>query len=206
MLIFVGLGNPGDKYRDHRHNIGYMAVDHIKNAVHSTPWKAKFQAKISETCFGAQKVFFLKPETFMNQSGRSVKQALDFYKVSPSDVIVFHDELDLAQGKCRIKTTGGHGGHNGLRSIHQHIGAEYKRVRLGIGHPGNKDLVPYHVLSNFAQSDKEWLAPVLNSVAEAAELLVYGDTVGFMNKVAIRSHDPEDWSTDPQKNKRKRQV
>ena len=185
MFIFVGLGNPGEKYRDHRHNIGYMAVDHIKNTAQSTPWKNKFQAKVSEIKLGAQKVFLLKPETFMNQSGRSVKKAIDFYKMSTTDVIVFHDELDLAPGKCRIKNTGGHGGHNGLRSIHQSIGAEYKRVRLGIGHPGNKELVPHYVLNKFTKSDKEWLSVLLKSVSQAAELLVYGDSLGFMNKVAL---------------------
>ena len=189
MLLFVGLGNPGEKYRNHRHNIGYMAIDQIHNAVQCTPWKVKFRAKVSETHFGTQKVLMLKPETFMNLSGQSVREALHFYKMNSKDIIVFHDELDLAPGKCRAKTTGGHGGHNGLRSIHQNIGAEYTRIRLGIGHPGDKELVPSYVLNDFAKSDLEWLALMLESIAGAADLLAYGDTIGFMNKVAMRS----DW-------------
>ena len=189
MLIFVGLGNPGIKYHNHRHNIGYMALDRIKDAVQGTPWKSKLWARVSEISFGTQKVLLLKPETFMNHSGHSVKKALDFYKINPSDIIVFHDELDLAPGKCRIKMGGGHSGHNGLRSIHQNIGPDYKRVRLGIGRPGNKNLVPYYVLNDFAKSDKEWLEPVLKSVANTAELLAFGDNTGFMNKVAIREQE-----------------
>ena len=137
MKLFVGLGNPGAKYAGNRHNIGYMAVDRIAADHGFGPWRSKFQGVISEGRLGREKVILLKPETFMNLSGQSVGEAMRFHKLEPADVIVFHDELDLAPGKCRLKTGGGHAGHNGLRSIHAHIGEAYDRVRLGIGHPGD---------------------------------------------------------------------
>ncbi|MFZ9118722.1 MAG: aminoacyl-tRNA hydrolase [Paracoccaceae bacterium] len=187
MQLFVGLGNPGDKYRNTRHNIGFMAVDRIWNKTDGAPWKAKFQAVISEVRLGGEKVLLIKPETFMNLSGQSVGEAMRFYKLAPEEVTVFHDELDLPPGKCRSKTGGGHAGHNGLRSIHQHIGAEYHRIRLGIGHPGDKKLVSHYVLHDFAKQDQDWLDPLLDAIADASGQLAQGDRSGFMTKVALLS-------------------
>ncbi len=151
MRLFVGLGNPGAKYAGNRHNIGFMAVDRIAADHGFAPWRAKFQGLISEGTLGGEKVILLKPETFMNRSGQSVQAAIRFYKLAPADIIVFHDELDLAPGKCRHKSGGGHAGHNGLRSIHGHIGDGYDRVRLGIGHPGHKDRVAAYRAARFRQ-------------------------------------------------------
>jgi len=185
MQIFVGLGNPGAKYEKNRHNIGFMAVDEIANAHGFAPWRSKFQGQMTEGRLGSQKVILLKPETFMNLSGQSVGDAMRFYKLSAADVIVFHDELDLAPGKCRVKTGGGHAGHNGLRSIHQHIGEAYHRVRLGIGHPGHKDRVAGYVLSDFAKSEQGWLDDVIRGIGTGAPKLADGDWGGFMNAVAL---------------------
>ncbi|MGA1761167.1 MAG: aminoacyl-tRNA hydrolase [Paracoccaceae bacterium] len=185
MQIFVGLGNPGAKYEKNRHNIGFMAVDEIANAHGFAPWRSKFQGQMTEGRLGSQKVILLKPETFMNLSGQSVGDAMRFYKLSAADVIVFHDELDLAPGKCRVKTGGGHAGHNGLRSIHQHIGEAYHRVRLGIGHPGHKDRVAGYVLSDFAKSEQGWLDDVIRGIGTGAPKLAEGDWGGFMNAVAL---------------------
>lgn len=187
MQLFVGLGNPGPKYARNRHNIGFMALDEIASAHGFGPWKARFQGAVSEGRFGSEKVILLKPETFMNLSGQSVGEAMRFYKLDPADVTVFHDELDLAPAKCRVKMGGGHAGHNGLRSIHQHIGPEYQRIRLGIGHPGHKDAVARYVLHDFAKADEGWLDDVLRGLADGAPLLAAGDTGGFMNKVALRA-------------------
>jgi len=150
MQIFVGLGNPGANYVHNRHNIGFMALDQIATENSFGPWKSKFQGRISEGRLGHEKVILLKPETFMNLSGKSVGEAMRFFKLGSTDITVFHDELDLAPGKCRVKSGGGHAGHNGLRSLHQHIGADYQRVRLGIGHPGHKDAVAGYVLHDYA--------------------------------------------------------
>ena len=185
MQIFVGLGNPGAKYEKNRHNIGFMAVDEIANAHGFAPWRSKFQGQMTEGRLGSHKVILLKPETFMNLSGQSVGDAMRFYKLSAADVIVFHDELDLAPGKCRVKTGGGHAGHNGLRSIHQHIGEAYHRVRLGIGHPGHKDRVAGYVLSDFAKSEQGWLDDVIRGIGTGAPTLAEGDWGGFMNAVAL---------------------
>lgn len=185
MQIFVGLGNPGAKYEKNRHNIGFMAVDEIANAHGFAPWRSKFQGQMTEGRLGSQKVILLKPETFMNLSGQSVGEAMRFYKLSAADVIVFHDELDLAPGKCRVKTGGGHAGHNGLRSIHQHIGEAYHRVRLGIGHPGHKDRVAGYVLSDFVKSEQGWLDDVIRGIGTGAPKLAEGDWGGFMNAVAL---------------------
>ena len=185
MQIFVGLGNPGAKYEKNRHNIGFMAVDEIANAHGFAPWRSKFQGQMTEGRLGSQKVILLKPETFMNLSGQSVGDAMRFHKLSATDVIVFHDELDLAPGKCRVKTGGGHAGHNGLRSIHQHIGEAYHRVRLGIGHPGHKDWVAGYVLSDFAKSEQGWLDDVIRGIGTGAPKLADGDWGGFMNAVAL---------------------
>ena len=186
MLLFVGLGNPGAKYAANRHNIGFMAVDRIAADHGFGPWKAKFQGQLAEGRFGPEKVLLLKPETFMNLSGQSVGDAMRFYKLTPEDVIVFHDELDLAPGKCRVKRGGGHAGHNGLRSIHAHLGEGYGRVRLGIGHPGRKDLVARYVLHDFAKADADWLDDLMRGISDGAPHLAAGAADKFQNAVALR--------------------
>ncbi len=191
MQLFVGLGNPGGKYAGHRHNIGFRAVDAIAGAHGFGPWRRKFQAEVAEGRFGGDKVLLVKPQTFMNLSGQSVGEAMRYLKVSPEDIWVFHDELDLVPGKLRVKQGGGHAGHNGLRSLHQHVGAEYNRVRLGIGHPGHKDLVSPYVLHDFARADRDWLDPLLAAVGREAARLAAGDAPGFMNAVALAIRPPE---------------
>jgi PTH1 family peptidyl-tRNA hydrolase len=186
MKLFVGLGNPGSKYAGNRHNIGFMALDQIASDHNFAPWRSKFQGKLAEGRLGREKVMLLKPETFMNLSGQSVGEAMRFFKLEPSDITVFHDELDLAPGKCRVKTGGGHAGHNGLRSMHQHIGPDYQRVRLGIGHPGHKDRVAAYVLHDFAKSDAEWLDDVLRGIGDGAPDLAEGEASRFMNAIARR--------------------
>lgn len=190
MKLFVGLGNPGAKYAANRHNIGFMAVDRIAADHGFAPWRAKFQGELSEGRLGAEKVVLLKPMTFMNLSGQSVGEAMRFYKLSPAEVVVFHDELDLAPGKCRVKQGGGHAGHNGLRSIHQHIGESYGRVRLGIGHPGHKDRVSGYVLSDFAKADGDWLDDLMRGISDGAAALAAGDGARFLNAVALRTAPP----------------
>ena len=196
MKLWVGLGNPGAKYAGNRHNIGFMALDRIAADHGFAPWRGKFQGSLTEGKFGSEKVLLLKPETFMNLSGQSVGEAMRFYKLVPDDVTVFHDELDLAPGKVRVKTSGGHAGHNGLRSIHAHIGADYHRVRLGIGHPGHKDRVAPYVLSDFAKADQDWLDDLLRGLSDGAPDLAKGDTGRFMNAVALRTAPPRS-STSP---------
>ena len=186
MQILVGLGNPGAKYAANRHNIGFMALDRIASDHGFGPWKAKFQGQIAEGRLGGDKALLLKPETFMNLSGQSVGEAMRFYKLEPGDVTVFHDELDLAPGKVRLKTGGGHAGHNGLRSIHAHIGEAYHRVRLGIGHPGRKELVAVYVLHDFAKADEGWLDDVLRGLSDGSPYLVEGDRSRFQNAVTAR--------------------
>ncbi|WP_417258064.1 aminoacyl-tRNA hydrolase [Celeribacter sp.] len=190
MRLFVGLGNPGGKYAGNRHNIGFMAVERIAEDHGFAPWRSKFQGKVSEGVLGGEKVILLKPETFMNLSGQSVGEAMRFYKLEPADVVVFHDELDLAPGKVRVKSGGGHAGHNGLRSIHQHIGAEYDRVRMGIGHPGHKDRVAGYVLSDFAKADQNWLDDVIRGCSDGAPELARRDGGKFSNAVALRVAPP----------------
>ncbi|APG48239.1 aminoacyl-tRNA hydrolase [Phaeobacter porticola] len=190
MKLIVGLGNPGAKYAGNRHNIGFMALDHIASDHGCTPWKTKFQALISEGVLAGNKVLLLKPQTFMNLSGQSVGEAMRFYKLTPDDVMVLHDELDLAPGKARVKHGGGHAGHNGLRSIHSHIGADYGRVRLGIGHPGHKDAVAGYVLRDFAKADEAWLDDLLRGISDGAPHLAAGDGGKFMNAVALRVAPP----------------
>ena len=190
MLLFVGLGNPGRKYAMNRHNIGFMALDRMAGDHGFGPWKAKFQGQIAEGRLGSEKVLLLKPETFMNLSGQSVGEAMRFYKLSPEDVTVFHDELDLAPGKVRVKQGGGHAGHNGLRSIHAHIGESYRRVRLGIGHPGRKELVAHYVLQDFAKADADWLDDVLRGVSDGGAELAEGRPERFLNAVALRVSPP----------------
>ena len=179
MLLFAGLGNPGAKYADNRHNIGFMAVEAIAEAHGFSPWRGKFQGEVAEGRLGGEKVLLLKPTTFMNLSGQAVGEAARFYKIAPQEVTVFHDEIDLAPGKTRVKSGGGHAGHNGLRSLHQHIGESYQRVRLGVGHPGQKDLVPSYVLNDFAKADAAWLDPLIEAIAKAAPLLAEGDANRF---------------------------
>ncbi|WP_424939072.1 aminoacyl-tRNA hydrolase [Aliiroseovarius sp. S253] len=190
MKLFVGLGNPGAKYAGNRHNIGFMAVERIAEDHGFAPWRSKFQGSVSEGKLGSEKVILLRPETFMNLSGQSVGEAMRFYKLTPDDIVVFHDELDLAPGKCRVKTGGGHAGHNGLRSIHAHIGAEYHRVRMGIGHPGNKAAVAGFVLRDFAKADQDWLDDVLRGCADGAADLAAGDSGKFMNAIGRRVNPP----------------
>jgi len=190
MKLFVGLGNPGAKYAGNRHNIGFMAVDRIAADHGFGPWRSKFQGVISEGRLGREKVILLKPETFMNLSGQSVGEAMRFHKLEPTDVIVFHDELDLAPGKCRLKTGGGHAGHNGLRSIHAHIGEAYDRVRLGIGHPGDKARVAGYVLSDFAKADADWLDDLLRGISDGAAALAEGESAKFLNAVSLRTAPP----------------
>ncbi|GAA6201932.1 aminoacyl-tRNA hydrolase [Aquicoccus sp. SU-CL01552] len=195
MQLFVGLGNPGAKYAHNRHNIGFMALDRIAGDHGFGPWKSKFQGQIAEGRLGGDKVLLLKPETFMNRSGQSVGEAMRFYKLEPGDVTVFHDELDLAPGKVRVKQGGGHAGHNGLRSIHDHIGEAYRRVRLGIGHPGRKELVSGYVLRDFPKADEGWLDDVLRGLSDGADHLAAGDGGRFMNAVALRTAPPRSSTT-----------
>ena len=186
MKLFVGLGNPGAKYEKTRHNIGFLAIDAVCRAHGFSSERSKFQAAMSEGKLGTEKVIALKPMTFMNLSGQSIGEAMRFYKLEPQDVIVFHDELDLDPGRLKVKKGGGHAGHNGLRSTHEHIGADFVRVRLGIGHPGDKRLVSNYVLHDFAKADWEWVDPLLDAVADAAPMLAAEDAGGFMNKVALK--------------------
>ena len=197
MKLFVGLGNPGAKYAGNRHNIGFMALDRIAADHGFSPWRKAFHGLVAEGRLGAEKVILLKPETFMNLSGQSVQAALTFYKLDLSAVTVFHDELDLAPGKMRLKQGGGHAGHNGLRSIHGHLGEAYGRVRLGIGHPGHKDAVAAYVLHDFAKADTDWLEDQLRGISEGAAALAEGDTARFMNAVALRTAPPRSSTTRP---------
>lgn len=187
MQLWVGLGNPGAKYAGNRHNIGFMALDRVAADHGFAPFRAKFQGEVSEGRFGSDKVVLLKPMTFMNLSGQSVGEAMRFYKLEAPDVTVFHDEIDLAPGKVRLKAGGGHAGHNGLRSIHQHIGPHYDRVRLGVGHPGHKDKVPGYVLSDFAKAEADWVDDVLRGIGDGAPKLAAGDGPGFLNAIAQRT-------------------
>ena len=187
MKLIVGLGNPGAKYAQNRHNIGFMAVDRIASDHGFSPWKTRFQAQVSEGRLGGDKAMLLKPQTFMNLSGQAVGEAMRYLKLDPGDVIVLHDELDLAPGKLRLKQGGGHAGHNGLRSIHQHIGEAYGRVRLGIGHPGHKDRVAAYVLHDFAKADEDWLDDLMRGISDGADHLAAGDGAKFQNAVAART-------------------
>ena len=190
MKLFAGLGNPGAKYAGHRHNIGFMALDRIAQDHGFGPWESKFQGQISEGRLGSEKIVLLKPTTFMNKSGQSVGEAMRFYKLDSTDVTVFHDEIDLAPGKLRCKAGGGHAGHNGLRSIHEHLGPHYDRVRMGVGHPGHKDRVPGYVLHDFAKADQEWLDDMLRGISDGIAHLAEGDTGRFLNAVSLRLAPP----------------
>ena len=184
MKLLVGLGNPGDKYARNRHNVGFMALDEIARDFGFSQWRNKFQGDLAEGRIGTERCLLLKPTTYMNESGRSVGEAANFYKLEPDDVIVFHDELDLAPGKLRVKAGGGTAGHNGLRSITASpVGNDYVRVRIGIGHPGNKNAVSGYVLRDFTKSDQDWLPDMLHAISRAASDLVAGDYQVFMSKV-----------------------
>ncbi len=186
MQLWVGLGNPGPQYAMHRHNVGFMAVDAIAEVHGFSAPKKQFQGWTQEGRIGAEKVVLLKPATFMNDSGRSIRSAMDFYKLEPSDVTVFHDELDLLPFKVKVKTGGGNAGHNGLRSADQHIGPDFRRVRIGIGHPGHKDRVTGYVLGNYAKAEIEDLTDLLGGIAAEAPWLAAGDDARFMSEVALR--------------------
>lgn len=191
MKLLVGLGNPGDRYARNRHNIGFMALERIAHRHSAGPFRAKFQAQLVEVQLGVERVLLLMPQTYMNESGRSVAQAARFHKIELKDIFVLHDELDLAAGKVRVRLGGGTAGHNGLRSIDACLGSrEFRRVRLGIGHPGHKDAVLGHVLGDFSKADHEWLEPLLDALADAAPLLVAGDESTFMNRVASALQPP----------------
>jgi len=185
MRLFVGLGNPGPKFARNRHNVGFMAVDEIARRHGFAPWRRRFQGETSEGTLGTERVILLKPMTYMNESGRSVQEAASFFKIAPGDVTVFHDELELPPGKVRVKIGGGIAGHNGLRSISAHIGNDYRRVRLGIGHPGVKELVHGHVLSDFAKADNDWVTALCEAVAEHAGLVAKGTDATFANRVHL---------------------
>lgn len=191
MILLVGLGNPGKGYADNRHNFGFMAVDEIIRRHSFMSERIRFQGLVSEGRIGREKVLALKPTTYMNESGRSVGEAARFYKIPLENIIVLHDELDLPMGKVRVKKGGGHGGNNGIRSIDAHLGKEFKRIRLGIGHPGDKKLVSGHVLKDFSKSEKEQADKIIESVARHIEMIVSGDDAGFMNKVAIDIAPPK---------------
>lgn len=186
MLLFAGLGNPGPAYALNRHNVGFMAVDAIHHGHGFTPWKSRFQGLVSEGRLGGHKVVLLKPMTFMNESGRAVGEALRFFKLGPGALTVFHDELDLEPMRVKVKTGGGAAGQNGLRSIIAHVGADFRRVRIGIGHPGHKDRVTPHVLGNFARTDEDDLAALLGEIAALVPLLADGDDARFMSDLALR--------------------
>ena len=185
MLLIAGLGNPGPQYAKNRHNVGFMAADAIARRHSFSGFSKKFRGELAEGTLAGEKVLLLKPMTFMNLSGDSVGEAMRFYKLGPADILVMHDELDLAPGKLKLKTGGGNGGHNGLKSIDAHCGKDYKRLRIGIGHPGHKDRVNPHVLGDFAKSDQEWLQPLLDAIADNVDFIARGDDPGFLNKIAL---------------------
>lgn len=191
MMLLVGLGNPGEKYAGNRHNIGFMAVDEIIRRHGFNGPRFKFQGEVWDGALGSEKVLIQKPTTFMNESGRAVGEVMRFYKLEPADVVVFHDELDLEPAKLRVKIGGGTAGHNGLKSIGRHIGPDFVRVRMGIGHPGQKHQVMSYVLKDFAKSDHEWLEPMIDAIAEHAALLADDDFSRFSNKVHLTRY-PED--------------
>lgn len=206
MLLIAGLGNPGRQYENHRHNVGFMAADAISRRHSFSPWSKKFSALIAEGRIGSEKALLIKPQTYMNLSGQAVGEAMRFYKLQPSDLIVLYDELDLAPGKVRVKRGGGHGGHNGIKSLNAHCGADYRRVRIGIGHPGDKARVNTHVLGDFAKADQEWLEPLLDALAENIPMLAGNDDSGFMNRVSLAVKSKTgDVDTEPAKPAPKRQ-
>ena len=190
MRLLVGLGNPGRGYAHNRHNIGFLAMDEIHRQYSLGSWRARFQGLTSEGEIGSERVVLLKPETYMNESGRSVATAAQFYTLEPQAIIVVHDEVDLTPGRIRVKQGGGAGGHNGLRSIDAHLGPDYWRVRIGVGHPGQADLVRPYVLQDFAKDERPLMSKVIVAAVEALPLLLAGDANGFMNKVVVAVTPP----------------
>jgi peptidyl-tRNA hydrolase, PTH1 family len=203
MILLVGLGNPGREYAGHRHNIGFMAVNAIADYHGFVSERARFQGMAREGFIdgpsGRSKALILRPTTYMNESGRSVGEAARFYKIEPEDIVVFHDELDLAAQKIRVKKGGGLAGHNGLKSIANHVGTTFRRVRLGIGHPGEKARVHGHVLGDFSKADRVWVDPLLESIARNAGLLATRDDASFMNKVTLDIAPPRQEKSKPSK-------
>ena len=202
MKLFVGLGNPGAEYAFNRHNVGFMAVDAIAADRGFHTWRKRFSGLFTEGRLGREQVLLLKPQTYMNESGRAAGEAMRFYKLDESDVVVFHDELDLAPGKVRVKTGGGVAGHNGLKSLSAHLGNDYTRVRIGIGHPGNRDRVVGYVMHDFAKVEHDWLEPLLGAIAKAAPHLADGANDKFQTQVAhemLSGNEPEKKKTPPPK-------
>lgn len=204
MILLVGLGNPGKQYANHRHNIGFMAVERIADSNSFEPERARFQGMTREGFLdgpnGREKVLILRPTTYMNESGRAVGEAARFYKIDPKDIVIFHDELDLAAQKVRAKKGGGLAGHKGLKSIAAHVGTDFRRMRLGIGHPGEKGRVTGHVLGDFSKADRIWVEPLLDAIARHAGLLAARDDINFMNQVALDiapPKPPKDKKTPP---------
>ena len=197
MILIVGLGNPGPKYDRNRHNVGFLALDRIAADHGFSPWRSRFQGQTAEGQLGQQRVTLLKPGSFMNLSGQPVGEAMRYLKLEPADVIVLHDELDLPPGKVRLKSGGGHAGHNGLRSIHQHIGEAYRRLRIGIGHPGHKDRVAGYVLSDFAKAEEAMLDDLLRGISDGAPALAAGDDARFGNAVSARTAPARNSGTKP---------
>ncbi|MEL7029686.1 MAG: aminoacyl-tRNA hydrolase [Pseudomonadota bacterium] len=200
MRLLVGLGNPGTEHEGQRHNVGFMAVEAIGEAHNFGPERSKFRGRLREGALAGIKTLLLKPQTYMNESGRSVGEAVRFFKLAPGDVTVFYDELDLAPGKVRVKTGGGAAGHNGIKSIAAHIGPDFERVRIGIGHPGDKSRVTGHVLGDFSKTDRAWVEPLLDAVARQAPLVAAGDGAGFMSRVANDLAPPRPASSAASKN------
>jgi peptidyl-tRNA hydrolase, PTH1 family len=196
-LLIAGLGNPGERYARNRHNAGFIVADEIHAHYRFGPWKAKFEAFLSEGILAGRKVYLLKPQTYMNNSGVSVGAALRFLKLPVTALVVIHDEIDLAAGKIKAKTGGGDAGQNGLRSITENLGPDYRRVRVGVGHPGEKSLVTAHVLQNFSKEDIAWLRPLVGAMVEAAPLLAQDDAAGFMTKVALLTKPPKPENKKP---------
>lgn len=199
MILLVGLGNPGDEHRNNRHNVGFMAADLIWERYGFGPWRERFKGELAEGRLGSQKCLVLKPLTYMNESGQAVGETIRFYKIPLDDIVIFHDELDLAPGKLKVKTGGGHAGNNGLRSVIRHIGADFRRVRIGIGHPGQKDLVSKYVLKDFAKDDAKWLDPLLAAIADAAPRLAVSDDARFTTDVALATGSDERRETKKKK-------
>ena len=185
MRLVVGLGNPGARYAGNRHNIGFMAAEAIAHRHGLPPWRRRFQGLVTEGPIGSGRALLLMPGTFMNESGRAVVEAAQFYKLGVDDIVVLHDELDLPAGKLRMKIGGGNAGHNGLRSITAHVGNEYRRARLGIGHPGDKNEVHNYVLNDFAKNERDWVRALCDIIADNVEMIVKGDDAGFQNKVHL---------------------
>jgi PTH1 family peptidyl-tRNA hydrolase len=204
-LLIAGLGNPGAQYARNRHNAGFIVADEIHAHYRFGPWRAKFEAFLSEGALAGRKTYLLKPQTYMNHSGVSVGAAVRFFKLPLEAVVVIHDEIDLAAGKIKVKTGGGDAGQNGLRSITETLGPDYRRVRVGVGHPGEKSLVTAHVLQNFSKEDIAWLKPLVGAMVEAAPLLAQDDDAGFMTKVALltKPKPPDDKKSDKKPEKKK---